>query len=294
MATKSFWSFSREINGRERENHNNTVISGTNSGISSTITSHNLSSELSLVDESDDGGNESFGGQNLQWAQGKAGEDRVHIVISEENGWVFVGIYDGFNGPDATDFLLNNLYANVHKELKDLLWCDRGESCESTADSSSKSLDGKERMELDRRLREKLSSLGSDGADHFAVLKALSEALRKTEASYLEIADMMLAENPELALMGSCVLVMVMKGDDVYLMNVGDSRAVLAQQNEGESQVVNRKKDCDESLYGYECDGVDYLIASQLTMDHSTSVKEVRNRLSISPTCSSHVRCFVC
>lgn len=238
-----------------------------------------------MVDESDDGGNESFGAQNLQWAQGKAGEDRIHIVISEENGWVFVGIYDGFNGPDATDFLLNNLYANVHKELKGLLWCDRGESCESTADSSwflSKSLDGKERMELDRRLREKLSNLGADGADHCAVLKALSEALRKTEASYLEIADMMLAENPELALMGSCVLVMVMKGDDVYLMNVGDSRAVLAQRNEGEgeSQGVRRKKDCDESIYGYECDSVDYLVASQLTMDHSTSVKEVENSLN--------------
>lgn len=267
VISKSFWSFSREISGSERDHHN--VVSGTNSGNSSTITSHNLSSELSLVDENDDAENESFGSQNLQWAQGKAGEDRVHIVISEENGWVFVGIYDGFNGPDATDFLLNNLYTNVYKELKGLLWYDRGESCETTVNSSSmlsKSLDGKERTELDRKLREKLSNLGS--ADHSGVLKALSEALRKTEASYLEIADMMLMENPELALMGSCLLVMVMKGDDVYLMNVGDSRAVLAQAE-------NTKKDYDESLYGYEDDSVHYLSSSQLTMDHSTSVKEV-------------------
>lgn len=272
VISKSFWSFSREISGSEREHHN-VLASGTNSGNSSTITSHNLSSELSLVDENDDAENESFGSQNLQWAQGKAGEDRVHIVISEENGWVFVGIYDGFNGPDATDFLLNNLYTNVYKELKGLLWYDRGESCETTVNSSSllsKSLDGKERTELDRKLREKLSNLGS--VDHSAVLKALSEALRKTEASYLEIADMMLMENPELALMGSCLLVMVMKGDDVYLMNVGDSRAVLAQAE-------NTKKDYGESIYGYEDDNVHYLSSSQLTLDHSTSVKEEVRRI---------------
>jgi predicted Zn-dependent peptidase len=46
---------------------------------------------------------------NLQWAQGQAGEDRVHVVLSEEHGWLFVGIYDGFNGPDAPDFLMSNL-----------------------------------------------------------------------------------------------------------------------------------------------------------------------------------------
>ncbi|KAI7998413.1 Phosphoglucan phosphatase DSP4, amyloplastic [Camellia lanceoleosa] len=32
---------------------------------------------------------------NVQWALGKAGEDRVHVVVSEEHGWLFVGIYDG-------------------------------------------------------------------------------------------------------------------------------------------------------------------------------------------------------
>lgn len=77
-----------------------------------------LSSEGSLEDD------DSLESQNLQWAQGKAGEDRVHVVISEEHGWVFVGIYDGFNGPDATDFLLSNLYPAIQKELKGLLWDD--------------------------------------------------------------------------------------------------------------------------------------------------------------------------
>uniref|UniRef100_A0A1D1Y2F0 protein-serine/threonine phosphatase n=1 Tax=Anthurium amnicola TaxID=1678845 RepID=A0A1D1Y2F0_9ARAE len=59
---------------------------------------------------------------NLQWAHGKAGEDRVHVVLSEEQGWLFVGIYDGFSGPDAPDFLMSNLYKAIDKELDGLLW----------------------------------------------------------------------------------------------------------------------------------------------------------------------------
>ncbi|KAJ6823936.1 protein phosphatase 2C 32 [Iris pallida] len=60
--------------------------------------------------------------RNLQWAHGKAGEDRVHVVLSEEQGWLYVGIYDGFSGPDAPDFLMSNLYKAVDKELEGLLW----------------------------------------------------------------------------------------------------------------------------------------------------------------------------
>ncbi|KAL6528703.1 hypothetical protein OROMI_029348 [Orobanche minor] len=291
MVSKSFW---RNTTGNEKNNTNNNNTSGlclSNSGNSSTVTSHNLSSDMSLIDENDDVGDTSFGSQNVQWAQGKAGEDRVHVVVSEEHGWVFVGIYDGFNGPDATDFLLNNLYLNVHKELKGLLWCDKGESCEDTVDRSSfmsKSLDSKERVELDRKLRERLSNSGSDPilgntvVNHLGILKALSEALKKTEVSYLEIADMMLVENPELALMGSCVLVMVMKGDDVYLMNVGDSRAVLARkksENDFSHVFSKTTRDCEESLYSYEYDNVRHLSSRQLTTDHSTSVREEVKRI---------------
>lgn len=43
----------------------------------------------------------------------------------------FRGIYDGFGGPDAPDYLLSNRYTVVHKELKGLLWDD-----ESTPENS--------------------------------------------------------------------------------------------------------------------------------------------------------------
>ncbi|KAJ7533311.1 hypothetical protein O6H91_13G042700 [Diphasiastrum complanatum] len=322
-------------------------------------------------------------GSNLQWAQATAGEDRVHIVLSEEHGWMFVGIYDGFNGPDAPDFLMSNLYSAIDREVQGLLW-DRKDSSEASGNGSNRqpkaankrrtnkkrvsaheiigildswgteyiAADGErggneeatkvdiskkiqvrdgqsysvenvsdrnnfaqcvsltqggyeiesnnrqidatefpvhgskeghdqeladnktdiklERSDLAEELRKTSRELpnrqrtpirellqwrynrdldtseadesnarkGAElpkrdrnrSVDHHAVLKALSRALRATEDAYLEMADKAVADNPELALVGSCVLVMLMKDEDVYIMNVGDSRALLAQQ----------------------------------------------------------------
>lgn len=292
--------------------------------------STNLSSHASLNGNENGVGDFSMESQNLQWAQGKAGEDRVHVVVSDEHGWVFVGIYDGFNGPDAPDYLLSNLYSAVHEELKGLLWNDMFEietkdlkSSDSNVDSNeigridgvdkenvvsnrkqsrhlrshSNEMDNKweesqriwkcewdrERPELDRKIKENLKLKVSNGvvaASPSEVLKALSEALRKTEEAFLDTADKMVSENPELALMGSCVLVMLMKGDDVYLMNVGDSRAVLAQKADPKIK-RNLERINEEALCERRSSNADELYSLcnwtsvQLTMDHSTNVKEV-------------------
>ncbi|XP_004302720.1 PREDICTED: probable protein phosphatase 2C 23 [Fragaria vesca subsp. vesca] len=288
--------------------------------------STNLSSNASL------GGNEngsedfSMESKNLQWAQGKAGEDRVHVVVSDEHGWVFVGIYDGFNGPDAPDYLLSNLYSAVHEELKGLLWSDiestdlksseigfiegvDKENCgvENVLSNRKQSqhlrnerneMDNKweesqkrwkcewdrEMPELDKENLKLKVSNGVAAANPSDVLKALSEALRKTEEAYLDAADKMVTENPELALMGSCVLVMLMKGDDVYLMNVGDSRAVLARKADhkikrnleriNEEALCERRSSNADELYS-----LNNLTSVQLTMDHSTNVKEEVQRI---------------
>ncbi|XP_008776759.2 probable protein phosphatase 2C 23 [Phoenix dactylifera] len=279
---------------------------------------------------------------SLQWAQGKAGEDRVHVVVSEEHEWVFVGIYDGFNGPDGTDYLLSNLYSAVQRELKGLLWEDKHEgACETSDDpvtviipaaegfnpstnwtaadecrkegkqrkgrklreSANRCLEYQRRWkcdwngatwELDGTLKDQLSqsSSWSDAGNHLEVLKALSQALRKTEESYLDIADKMVSENPELALMGSCVLVMLMKGEDVYLMNVGDSRAILARKAEPDARSLTGKLRQDlewtneetlDVLEAYDIgdpmDGLPTLAALQLTLDHSTCVEEEVRRI---------------
>ncbi|CAH8269792.1 unnamed protein product [Arabidopsis lyrata] len=264
---------------------------------------------------------------DVQWAQGKAGEDRVHVVVSEENGWVFVGIYDGFSGPDAPDYLLNNLYTAVQKELNGLLWNDEklrtfgenGETkigkCSDEADSDS----GKEncavmnsddpvasgarnqersvkwRCEWENKSNNKTKSdnkcdqkgSNSTTTNHKDVLKALLLALRKTEDAYLELADQMVKENPELALMGSCVLVTLMKGEDVYVMNVGDSRAVLGRKpnlatGRKRQKELERIRE-DSSLEDKEIlmNGAmrNTLVPLQLNMEHSTRIEEEVRRI---------------
>ncbi|CAL4896060.1 unnamed protein product [Urochloa decumbens] len=170
-----------------------------------------------------EGGGGGDAAARVQWARGKAGEDRVHVVVSEEHGWMFVGIYDGFNGPDATDYLVANLYAAVCRELGG-------------------------------------GGGGEQQEEEEEVLEALARALKGTEAAFFAEAEARATECPELAMMGSCVLVVLIRGADVYVMNVGDSRAVLAQRGAGD----------DEETVGE-------LAALQLTIDHSTSVyKEAR------------------
>lgn len=304
---------------------------------------------LSLAAEDD--GDYFLGGHSVQWAQGKAGEDRVHVVISEDNGWVFVGIYDGFNGPDAPDYLLANLYTAVFKELKGLIWNDKfdstatSSSMNSSNSASIEEVDGsthmknqgndhhqstenleadsvrkrdricntnyrtsqlmkkadqnpknwkceweRERLEFDGKLNNRELEHHqiwdeSTAVNHSEVLNALSQALRKTEEAYLHNADKIVTRNPELALMGSCVLVMLMRGEDVYLMNVGDSRAIVAQQLETDFGIGKPCRELErinegtlrvfESPNGVEFERVSTLASHQLTMDHSTYTEEV-------------------
>jgi serine/threonine protein phosphatase PrpC len=63
---------------------------------------------------------------------------------------------------------------------------------------------------------------------------------------------------------------MLMKGEDMYLMNVGDSRAVL-----GTMDSVDLEEISGGSFDGLVGDGTPLLSALQLTSEHSTSVREV-------------------
>jgi serine/threonine protein phosphatase PrpC len=465
--------------------------------------------------------------RNLQWAHGKAGEDRVHVVLCDEQGWLFIGIYDGFSGPDAPDFLMSHLYRAIDRELEGLLWdyehkssndpikpelsrsriveagsgcskeeqpnssqvtsCSlnklrnpgdvRGQSsnceiveesdvrgswqqtsnCETHSSSGSASasiptanLAGKGRKSMrlyellqmesceglgsastsvvknqrsrswnfqpssealgfNQTLRkepsrscsldnckgdgfnhrgEEPTTSGEDGGiglesgnqgggsdlsvsvqrqgtrksiisskirkmyrkqkslrkklfpwsydwhieeiyadervvepsgpsrrwksgivDHDAVLRAMTRALQHTEEEYMEMVEKDLDKNAELALMGSCVLVMLMKDQDVYVMNLGDSRAILAQERPNDRHPnpnlvkddMGYKNRSRESLVRMELDRISEespmhnqnnqvnminknreisicrlkMRAVQLSTDHSTSIEEV-------------------
>ncbi|XP_022770690.1 protein phosphatase 2C 32-like isoform X2 [Durio zibethinus] len=454
---------------------------------------------------------------NLQWAHGKAGEDRVHVVLSEEQGWLFIGIYDGFSGPDAPDFLMSHLYKAIDKELEGLFWdyedksgidplkpeiyksgnpntglecgeedqsnshsdqeisssvmellnredikgqssnneiaeenddvrgnvewslsnCRKfnlGVECESVPlanlaaqgrksrrlyellqmesrdgqgsllisqtdrqgkrfcncqplsdnldcinssnskdDSSNirgkdpstsgedsgvgldfdnqsaatasmlgqrqttrKSLIGskiRKIYRMQKSLRKKLFPWSYDWhreeicvderivessgpirrckfgvVDHDAVLKAMARALETTEEAYMEMVERALDTNPELALMGSCVLVMLMKNQDVYVLNLGDSRVILAQERPNDRHPnpkfakddLKHRNRSRESLVRLELDRISEespmhsqhgqvsiinknrdisicglkMKAVQLSTDHSTSIEE--------------------
>ncbi|XP_013626877.1 PREDICTED: probable protein phosphatase 2C 36 [Brassica oleracea var. oleracea] len=284
----------------------------------------------------------------IQWAQGKAGEDRVHVILSEDNGWLFVGIYDGFSGPDPPDYLLNNLYTAVLKELKGLLWNDKLEvqdlesyiengepqikkhstvdqvsvsghvmkevyvacdsrnmkedyvACESrnmkedsdACDSSNVTEDVTKlqwRCEWEHNSRNKNSTHQNrkgtdlDMVNHKDVLRALQQALKKTEEAF----DLTVDENPELALMGSCVLVTLMKGEDVYVMSVGDSRAVLArrpdlrQRKKMQNELERIKEESPLETFLVRDKGLNLLVPVQLNMEHSTNNKEEVRRIKM-------------
>ena len=313
---------------------------------------------------------------DLQWALGKAGEDRVQLAVFEKQGWLFAGIYDGFNGPDAPEFLMANLYRAVHSELQGLFW-DLEEEAELEASSSCPAAEevkvrkklhellaeaqaedaldlsgsdrfafsvednavsvGSKRWLLLSKLKQGLSKqgvsgrkllfpwkLGAEGneteevvgnvrveepvekrrerrkagtVDHELVLKAMSNGLEATEQAFLEMTEKVLETNPELALMGSCLLVALMRDDDVYVMNIGDSRALVAQYQVRETgvsvvtgRVEERCNDLDNDDANNELSGVGdedttlnneapsqnmKLVALQLTTDHSTSIEDV-------------------
>ncbi|KAH0886833.1 hypothetical protein HID58_062929 [Brassica napus] len=319
---------------------------------------------------------ESTGEENdLQWALGKAGEDRVQLAVFEKQGWLFAGIYDGFNGPDAPEFLMANLYRAVHSELQGLFW-ELEEEAELKASSSCPAAEevkvrkklhellaeaqaedaldlsgsdrfafsvednavsvGSKRWLLLSKLKQGLSKqgvsgrkllfpwkLGAEGdeteevvgnvrveepvekrrerrkagtVDHELVLKAMSNGLEATEQAFLEMTEKVLETNPELALMGSCLLVALMRDDDVYVMNIGDSRALVAQYQVRETgvsvetgRVEDRCNDLDNDDANNELSGVGdedttlnneapsqnmKLVALQLTTDHSTSIED--------------------
>ncbi|XP_076960815.1 protein phosphatase 2C 29-like [Bidens hawaiensis] len=329
---------------------------------------------------------------DVQWALGKTGEDRVHVVVSEEHGWLFVGIYDGFNGPDAPEFLMGNLYKATYKELEGLffesgvtpeeevqsavtldsntgglmkkvtfesesgnetrrkrLWeylaqeepedgldlsgserfafsVDDAVNISKTTSGAGKrsllisklrngftkhkeggklfawrfGLDAKEQKEVGNQQVETSNALRTGRikkvgpVDHDMVLKAMSRALEVTELAYLDMTDKVMDQYPELALMGSCLLVALMRDEDVYVMNLGDSRAIVAQHEQEFQEVgssgtmgdnvalvdgiVETNDDIekgDDNVPAHDMK----LMALQLSTDHSTSIEEEVTRI---------------
>lgn len=198
----------------------------------------------------------------LEVAGGAAGEDRVQAVCSEENGWVFCAIYDGFNGRDAADFLAGTLCETIgyHLNLSDM-------ELEQQLVKVSDLQGGKMKKETPP------TDAGSFvNGDSFVdverlsvsykqkVLNSLERALTQAENDFLRMVEQEMEDRPDLVSVGSCVLVALLHGKDLYLLNIGDSRAVLA-------------------THGDQVNATEGLLAVQLTDIHNVDNENERAQL---------------
>ncbi|MCL7034265.1 hypothetical protein MKW94_020352 [Papaver nudicaule] len=189
--------------------------------------------------------NENFlNAKEVEVAGGAAGEDRVQAVCSEENGWLFCAIYDGFNGRDAADFLAGTLYETIglylnllEKEMKEeskmnlddcLLYFMDGSAFRSEEhspsriydDSSGKSFTSEPSLVNNQEVLYDLF--------RHKVLDCLQSALNQAESEFLYMVEQEMEDRPDLVSVGSCVLVVLIYDKDLYILSLGDSRAVLA------------------------------------------------------------------
>ncbi|RWR86881.1 Protein phosphatase 2C PP2C-like domain-containing protein [Cinnamomum micranthum f. kanehirae] len=180
---------------------------------------------------------------DVQMAGGAAGEDRVQAVCSEENGWLFCGVFDGFNGRDAADFLVATLYENIGFYLHLLEWRTKQQSASKKVSSEGSlkvgnarsalandfetSNDGTKIMSLPHSLEREFSS----ESFRLGVMDCLSRALAQAESDFMYMVEQEMEDRPDLVSVGSCVLIVLLHGKDLYILNLGDSRAVLATNN---------------------------------------------------------------
>ncbi|XP_057959807.1 probable protein phosphatase 2C 40 isoform X2 [Malania oleifera] len=189
-----------------------------------------------------------------QVAGGPAGEDRVQAVCSEENGWLFCAIYDGFNGRDAADFLAGTLYETIGFFFNLLEWEQKqdrfGSSDFLSSDGSHQYMFEDNTINHKRKTASCTDNSKNPWVDDVAkvtpcvksgrssdsfrqgVLDCLQRALNHAESDFLYMVEQEMEDRPDLVCVGSCVLVVLLLGQDLYTLNLGDSRAVLATYSE--------------------------------------------------------------
>ncbi|CAL1413263.1 unnamed protein product [Linum trigynum] len=171
----------------------------------------------------------------VQVAGGAAGEDRVQAVCSEENGWLFCAIYDGFNGRDAADFLAGTLYETIIFHTNWLDWDSNQDVVKAPNVCPNDFLQCgiEEGNDTSHGTQD-----NHDSGDSFRhkVLDSLQRAVAKAENDFLYMVEHEMEDRPDLVSVGSCVLVVLLHGKDLYTLNLGDSRAVLATYDEGHNK----------------------------------------------------------
>ncbi|KAK4372586.1 hypothetical protein RND71_007970 [Anisodus tanguticus] len=94
------------------------------------------------------------------------------------------------------------------------------------------------------------------------VLKSLEQPLFQAESDFLHMVEQEMDDRPDLVSIGCCVLVVLLHGKNMYVLNLGDSRAVLATHSDGITT-------CNDEV----------LQAEQLTISHNVDDESERTLL---------------
>ncbi|KAJ0802230.1 putative protein-serine/threonine phosphatase [Helianthus annuus] len=188
----------------------------------------------------------------VQVAGGAAGEDRVQAVCSEENGWLFCAIYDGFNGRDAADFLAGTFYETIRCNLN--------------------SLD----IEFDYFVDD-----GNSMRPKNRVLDSLQRALNQAENDFLYMVEQEMEDRPDIVSVGSCVLVGLIQGKELYIIHTVDNEVernqILSEHPDDPKAIVHGR--VKGKLKVTRAFGVGYLKKNVLN-DALMGILRVRNLLS--------------
>jgi pyruvate dehydrogenase phosphatase len=97
----------------------------------------------------------------------------------------------------------------------------------------------------------------------------IKKAFDATEEEFLHLVKRALPARPQIASVGSCCLVGAISNDELYVANLGDSRAVL-----GRGALEGKKKS---------------VVAERLSDDHNVAVEEVRKELEALHPDDAHI-----
>lgn len=100
-------------------------------------------------------------------------------------------------------------------------------------------------------------------------MDVIKKAFHVTEEEFLHLVKRALPARPQIASVGSCCLVGAISNNELYVANLGDSRAVLGRR------VLENAKNL--------------VVAERLSDDHNVAVEKVRKELKALHPDDSHI-----
>nr|TKS15873.1 hypothetical protein D5086_0000029080 [Populus alba] len=166
--------------------------------------------------------NEGFlNAMEVQVAGGAAGEDRVQAVCSEENDCELKKDVTGA----SNDFYPHGPFQYAFEGARN-----------SQVEKPPEGTFNRKNSSIDNSTKNDPFPDSSDSFRH-GMLDSLQRAVSQAENDFLYMVEQEMEDRPDLVSVGSCVLVGLLHGMDLYTLNLGDSRAVLATYDEEDSEM---------------------------------------------------------